>query len=367
LRVHEEDILKTAFIMRYGHFEFTAMPIGLKNAPVIFMDLMNREVHFLGHVVNNGGIHVDPRKIEAVKNWKAPKTSSAIRSFLGLAGYYRRFIVIFSKIVKPLTSLTQKNHKYKDYGCEIHYHLGKANVVADALSRKEIVKPKHVRAMSMTIQSSIKERLLAAQNEAIKKRTYQQKCCVAWISKWKRREMEVIATYVSKCLTCSKVKAGHQRPSDLLQQPKIPEWKWDKITMNFITKLPRSRSGYDTIWVIVDRLAKSAHFLVTREDYSMEKLSRLYIDEIVARNGVQVLIISDRDGRFKLRFWQTLQKALGTRLDMSTTYHPQTHGQNEHTIQTLEDMLRACLIGFGGSWVTHLPLAEFSYNNNYHL
>ncbi|GJT42829.1 putative reverse transcriptase domain-containing protein [Tanacetum coccineum] len=120
--------------------------------------------------------------------------------------------------------------------------------------------------------------------------------------------------------------------------------------MDFITKLPRSKSGHDTIWVVVDRLTKSTHFLATREDYSMEKLARLYIDEIVARHGVSVSIILDRDGRFTSRFWQTLQKALGTRLDMSTAYHPQTDGQSEHTIQTLEDMLRACVIDFGGSW-----------------
>ncbi|GJU01922.1 putative reverse transcriptase domain-containing protein [Tanacetum coccineum] len=175
-----------------------------------------------------------------------------------------------------------------------------------------------------------------------------------------------IATYVSKCLTCSKVKAEHQRPSSLLQQPEIPEWKWDKITMDFITKLPRSKSGHDTIWVIVDRLTKSAHFLAIREDYSTEKLAKIYIDEIVARHGVLVSIISDRDGRFTSRCWQTVQKALGTRLDMSTAYHPQTDGQSEHTIQTLEDMLRACVIDFGGSWDVYLPLAEFSYNNSYH-
>ncbi|GJX03608.1 reverse transcriptase domain-containing protein [Tanacetum coccineum] len=175
-----------------------------------------------------------------------------------------------------------------------------------------------------------------------------------------------IAIYVSKCLTCSKVKAEHQRPSGLLQQPEIPEWKWDKITMDFITKLPKTKSGHDTIWVIVDRLTKSAHFLAIREDYSTERLARLYIDEIVARHGVPVSIISDRDGRFTLRFWQTLQKALGTRLDISTAYHPQTDGQSERTIQTLEDMLRACVIDFGGNWDVHLPLVEFSYNNSYH-
>ncbi|GJT51427.1 putative reverse transcriptase domain-containing protein [Tanacetum coccineum] len=136
--------------------------------------------------------------------------------------------------------------------------------------------------------------------------------------------------------------------------------------MDFITKLLRSSGGYNTIWVIVDRLTKSAYFLATQEDYNMEKLSKLYIDEIVARHGVLVSILPIRDGQFASRFWETLQKALGTRLDMSTAYHPQTDGQSEHTIQTLEDMLRACVINFGGSWDTHLPFVEFSYNNSYH-
>ncbi|GKC52305.1 putative reverse transcriptase domain-containing protein [Tanacetum coccineum] len=130
------------------------------------------------------------------------------------------------------------------------------------------------------------------------------------------------ATYVSKCLTCLKVKTEHQRPSGLLQQLEILEWKWDNITMDFITKLPRTKNGHDTIWVIVDRLTKSAYFLVTCEDYYMEKLERLYIDEIVARLGVPVSIILDRDGWFTSCFWKTLQKALGTRLDMSMAYHP---------------------------------------------
>ncbi|GJW61702.1 putative reverse transcriptase domain-containing protein [Tanacetum coccineum] len=169
---------------------------------------------------------------------------------------------------------------FSDYECEIRYHPSKENVIADALSRKERVKPKRVRAMSMTIQSSLKEKLLAAQNERSRKRTRQQKCYVAWINKWKIGEM----------------KAEHQRSSGLLQQPEIPEWKWDKITMDFITKLPRSSGGYDTIWVIVNRLTKSAYFLATREDYSMEKLLRLYIDDIVAMHETidKVVIIKER-------------------------------------------------------------------------
>nr|GEW05455.1 hypothetical protein [Tanacetum cinerariifolium] len=137
---------------------------------------------------------------------------------------------------------------------------------------------------------------------------------------------------------------------------------WPGIKRDITT----TKSGHDTMWVIVNRLTKSAYFLATRKDYSLEKLARLYIDEIVTRYGVPVSIISDKDGRFTSRFWQTLQKALGTRLDMSTAYHPQTDEQSEGTLQTLEDMLRACVIDFGGSWDVHLPLAEFSYNNSYH-
>ncbi|GJX70476.1 putative reverse transcriptase domain-containing protein [Tanacetum coccineum] len=143
-----------------------------------------------------------------------------------------------------------------------------------------------------------------------------------------------IATYVSKCLTCAKVKAEHQRPSGLL--------------------------------VIIDRLTKSAHFLPTKETDLTEKLMRLYMKEIVARHGIPVSIISDRDSHFTSRVWQSSHKALGTQLNLSTAYHPQTDGQSERTIQTLEDMLRACMIDFGNGWDRHLPLVEFLYNNSYH-
>nr|GFA28445.1 reverse transcriptase domain-containing protein [Tanacetum cinerariifolium] len=155
-----------------------------------------------------------------------------------------------------------------------------------------------------------------------------------------------ITTYVSKCLTCAKVKAEHQRPSGLLVQPKIPEWKWNNITMDFVTKLPKSLQGYNTIWVIVDRLTKSAIFTPMRETNHMEKLARMYLKEVVARYVIPVLIICDRDPRFASKFYRSLKKALGTSLDMSTAYHPETDGQSERTIQTLKDMLRACTIDF---------------------
>ncbi|GJV00697.1 putative reverse transcriptase domain-containing protein [Tanacetum coccineum] len=175
-----------------------------------------------------------------------------------------------------------------------------------------------------------------------------------------------IATYVRKCLTCARVKAEHQRPFGLLVQSEIPQWKWDNITMDFVIKLPKSLQGCDTIWVIVDRLTKFVIFTPMREIDSMEKFARIYLKEVVTRHGIPVSIICDRDLRFASNFWRSLQKALGTSLDMSTAYHPQTNGQSKITIQTLEDMLRACVIDFGNGWVRHLPLVEFSYNNSYH-
>nr|GEZ57705.1 hypothetical protein [Tanacetum cinerariifolium] len=164
-----------------------------------------------------------------------------------------------------------------DYDCKIRYHLGKANVVADALSRKE------------------KEKPLRAD----------------------------IATYVGQCLTCAKVKAEHLKPSGLLQQPKIPKWKWENVTMDFVTGLPTTPSGYDLIWVIMDRLTKSTHFLPKKKTDSIQKLAELYLKEI---------------------------KQMGKAKEL----------------QTLEDMLRACVIDSGSNWDKHLPLVEFSYNNSYH-
>ncbi|KAJ0780030.1 putative nucleotidyltransferase, Ribonuclease H [Helianthus annuus] len=182
---------------------------------------------------------------------------------------------------------------------------------------------------------------------------------------WPRMKGDV-AIYVSKCLTCAKVKVEYQKLSGILQQPEIPKWEWEQISMDFITKLPRTPRGHDTIWVIVDRLTKSAHFLSIREKDNTSKLAEIYMREIVTRHGVPLSIISDRDGRFVSRIWQSFQEAFGSQLNLSTAFHPQSDGQSERTIQTLEDMLRACVVDLGGSWDKHLSLVEFSYNNSYH-
>nr|GEW10110.1 putative reverse transcriptase domain-containing protein [Tanacetum cinerariifolium] len=432
---------------RYGHYEFQVMLFGLTNAPAVFMDLMNwvcrpfldkfvivfiddiliysknKEEHeehlriilellqneklyakfskckfwldsvkFLGHVINSQGVHVDPAKVEAIKNWTAPKTPTEVRQFLGLAGYYRWFIEGFSLIAKPLTKITQKNKTY-EWGKEeeeafqlLKDKLYSAPILAlpegsedfgkEYLGRmqKQIFEirsnriryhdkciwlPLHGGLMDLIMHESHKSKYSIHSGST---KMYQDLRKLYW---WPNMKAD-IATYVSQCLTCAKVKAKHLKPSGLLQQPKILEWKWENVTMDFVTGLPRTPSGYDSIWVIVDRLTKSAYFLPKKKTDSIEKLAELYLKEIVCKHGVPVSVISDRDSLFTSRFWVSLQKALGTQLDLSTAYHPKTDGQSQRTIQTLEDMLRVCVIDFGSIWDKHLPLVEFSYNNSYH-
>nr|GFB85988.1 DNA/RNA polymerases superfamily protein [Tanacetum cinerariifolium] len=163
-----------------------------------------------------------------------------------------------------------------------------------------------------------------------------------WWSAMKRD----VATFVSKCLICQQVKIEHQRASGLLQQLHIPVWKWDEISMDFVTGLPQTQRRHDAIGVVVDRLTKSAHFLPIRKDYPVSRLAEIFQQEIVRLHGTPSAIVSDRDPRFTSRFWKGLQKAWGTRLKFSTAFHPQTDGQSERTIQKLEDMLRSCELEF---------------------
>ncbi|GKE11216.1 putative reverse transcriptase domain-containing protein, partial [Tanacetum coccineum] len=393
----------------------------------------------------------DPSKIEAVKNWKAPRTPTEVRSFIGLVGYYCRFIENFSKIAKSLTILTQKSlpdgledfvvycdaseiglgcvlmqrgkviayasrqlkiheKNYTTYDLELgtvvfalkiwrHYLYGTKSVIfTDHKSLQHIFSQKELNMrqrrwieLFSDYECEIRYHpgLQKGLDEMIKQRNdgtlyyldqiwvplkgevrtlIMDKACI-WVplkgevrtlnmgtfeGYWWPRMNKDIAEYVSKCLTCLKVKTEHQRLSGLLQQPEITVWKWEGIAMDFVNKLPRTSSGHDTIWVIVDRLTMYAYFLPMRKDYKMERLARLYLNDIFARHGVPISIISNRNSRFTSRFWQSMQEALGTHFDMSTAYHPQTNGQRECTIQTLEDMLRACVLDFGGSWDVHL-------------
>nr|GEV49923.1 hypothetical protein [Tanacetum cinerariifolium] len=423
LSMQLQELLEKGFIRSsssptwYGHFEFQVMPFGLTNAPDMFMDLINRvckpyldkfvivfiddivvyskdeeehgkhlktilellkkerlcakfskcdfwldSVQFVGHVIDRSGVHVDPTKIEAIKNLAAPTTPTEVRQFLGLAGYYRRiiedlsvpertedFVVYCDASLKGYGAVLMQREKKEpnlrqlrwiellsDYDCEIQYHPGKANVVADTLSQKERNKPLRVRALMMIVYNNLSKQILEAQEEAMKRenvkaenlrrlikkifefcpdgtrcfrnhvwlprfgglrdlvmheshkskysihprsdKTYQDLKSLYW---WPNMKADIATC---KCLIYAKVKAEHQKPFGLLQQPEIPVWKWERITMDF--------------------------------------------------------------------------EALGTNLDMSTAYHPQTDDQSKRTIQMLEDMLHACLIDFESSWDHQFPLVE---------
>ncbi|GKD20557.1 putative reverse transcriptase domain-containing protein [Tanacetum coccineum] len=359
------------------------------------------KVQFLGHMIDSEGIHVDPAKIESIKDWASPKTPTKIRQFLekakaafqllkqklcsapilALPEGSENFVIYCDASHKGLGAVLMQKEKVisytyrqlkvheknytthdlelgavvfalkmwrhylyellSDYDCEIRYHPGKANVVADALSQKEISKPLQVQALVITIGLNLPKQILSAQSKAKKEENFINEDLHGMINKlephadgtlclnnrnkmyqdlkklywWPNIKSEIV-TYVSKCLTCAKVKIEYQKPS---------------------------------------------------EDDTLEKLTRQYLKEVVSKHGVLVLIISDRDWKFTSRFLKSLNKALGTRLDMSTAYHPKTDGQSERTIQTLEDMLRACVLDFGKGWDRHLPLVEFSYNNSYHM
>jgi len=155
------------------------------------------------------------------------------------------------------------------------------------------------------------------------------------------------------------------KPIGLLQLLSVPEWKWEEVSMDFITGLPTARKRNDSIWVIIDRLTKSAHFIPVKNSYIPPKYADLYMAEIVKLHGIPKTIISDRGPQFTAHFWERMHKSLGTSLVRSTAYHPQTSGQMERLNQVLEDMLRACVLSSRGSWESCLPLAELSYNNSY--
>ena len=183
-----------------------------------------------------------------------------------------------------------------------------------------------------------------------------------WWPKMKRN----VQNYVEKCQVCKQVKADRRKKAGLLRPLEIPMRKFESITMDFVTGFPRTVGRYDAIWVIVDRLTKIAHFIPLRIETSGRELADLFLKYQFKYHGCSRNIISDRDPRFTSHFWESFQEAMGTKLRFSTAHHPQTDGQSERTIQTLEDMLRSCALSFRDSWINHLYLVEFAYNNSYH-
>nr|GEV89844.1 putative reverse transcriptase domain-containing protein [Tanacetum cinerariifolium] len=307
LRVWEEDIPKTAFRTRYRHYEFQDMPFGLTNAPAVFMDLLNWIARPMTKLTQ--------KKVKF--NWGDKQEED--------------FQIIKQKLCSAsILALPKGSEDFVVY-CDASIK-GKTNVVADALSQKECIKPLRVHALVMTISLDLPRQILEAQTKAMKPENL------------KSEDVGYMLVENSKDLEKSRKEKLEPR----------------------VTKLLRTQSENDTIWVVVDRLTKSVHLLPIKETDPMDKLARLYLKKVVTRHEIPVSIICDHDPRFTSNFWKAFQKAMGTRLDMSMAYHPETDGQSERTIQTLEDMLRACVIDFGNGWERHLPLVEFSYNNSYH-
>nr|GEZ55130.1 reverse transcriptase domain-containing protein [Tanacetum cinerariifolium] len=336
LRVREQDTQKTAFRTRYGHYEFQVMPFGLTNAPVIFMDLMNRVCKpYLDKFII---VFIDDILIYSKDEKEHEEHLKAILELLK------------EKLCSALIlALPEGSEDFVVY-CDA-LHKGKANVVADALSRKEQDKPLRVRALVMTISLNLCKQILKAQIEALK------------LENLKKEDVGgMIRTDIPK----ERLEPHADGTLCLNGRSWLPCYGDLRSVIMHESHKSKYSIHPDTIWVIVDRLTKSAHFLPIKENDPLDKLARLYLDRIVMRHGTPISIICDRDGRFTSNFRKTFQKALGTNLDMSTAYHPQTDGQSERTIQTLKYMLRACVIDFGRGWVKHLPLVKFSYNNSYH-
>nr|AAN04909.1 Putative polyprotein [Oryza sativa Japonica Group] len=584
LRICEEDIPKTAFTTRYGLYEFTVMSFGLTNAPAFFMNLMNKvfmeyldkfvvvfiddiliysqseedhqhhlrlvlgklrehqlyaklskcefwlpEVKFLGHVISAKGVAVDPETVTAVTDWKQPKTVTQVRSFLGLAGYYRRFIENFSKIARPMTQLLKKEEKFvwspqcekafqtlkeklvsspvlilpdtrkdfmvycdasrqgfgcvlmqdghvvayasrqlrphegnypthdlelaavvhalkiwrhylignrceiytdhkslkyiftqsdlnlrqrrwleliKDYDVGIHYHPGKANVVADALSRKSHCNTLNVRdippelnqqmeALNLSIVGrgflaalEAKPTLLDQIREAQKndpdmhgllKNMKQGKAAgftedehgTLWNGKRvcvpDNRELKQLILQEAHESPYSIHPGSTKMYLDLKEKYCVSRQSTsDRPDFSNLSKY-QNGNGMKLGWISSPDFQKPkvAQFIPVKTTYGGNKLAELYFARIVSLHGVPKKIVSDRGSQFTSHFWKKLQEELGTRLNFSTAYHPQTDGQTERLNQILEDMLRACVLDFGKTWDKSLPYAEFSYNNSY--
>ncbi|XP_073037569.1 uncharacterized protein [Primulina eburnea] len=324
-------------------------------------------VVFLCHIISSDGFEVDPIKVEAVKEWPVPKSVTEIHNFLGLADYYRKFIKGFSSIAVTLTSLTKIlwGSKCQDSFDKLKQALISAPVLSMPSGQGDLrMKDRWVVPDRLGLRQGLLRRAQCSRYSIhpVGKKMYKDLRSQFW---WKEMKHDVI-DFVCRCLNCQHIKAERRRPGGELRSLEVPTWKWEHISMDFGTHLPRSTRTIDAIWVIIDRLTKVTHFIPYSMNSTYLTMVQLYTREIVRLHGIPVHIISDRDPRFTFHFWEGLQTAMGTELRLSISYHPQTDGQTEHTIQTLEDMLRAYVMDFKSAWQSSIPLVEFAYNNSYH-
>ncbi|KAF5769419.1 putative nucleotidyltransferase, Ribonuclease H [Helianthus annuus] len=594
IRMHPDSIDKTAFRTHDGHYEYLVMPFGLMNAPATFQSVMNDifrpflrhkvviffddilvhsptwdahiadltevfqilllhnfkanpdkcsfgqpSIDYLGHVITGQGVSMDPSKVAAVVNWPIPTTLKALRGFLGLTGYYRKFVKNYGSIARPLTDLTKKDAflwtpvaqtafeqlkqalvsapvlalpdfsipfvvecdasgcgigavlmqhkkpiayfskalsdrnvsksayerelmalvlavqhwrpyllgskftvctdqkslkfllqqrvssydqqnwvvKLLGYDFDIQYKPGRENRAADALSRRadsgllfqvvstpiwmqgvqlieEAQADKEIQTLVTNYLAtpekypgySIKNNVLFYQNRVVISRhskyisallhefhvtatgghsgfyrTYRRLAAnVYWVGM-----TSTIKKFIRECDICQRCKASSVLPGGLLQPLAIPESVWEDLSMDFIVGLPPSK-GFTVVLVVVDRLSKYAHFILLKHPYTAKSVAEVFIREVIRHHGIPKSIVSDRDPLFLSKFWQEIFRSMGTKLHMSSAYHPESDGQTEVINRGLESYLRCFAVDQPKTWSLWLPWAEFWYNSTFH-
>ncbi|GJP51499.1 hypothetical protein CLOM_g10662, partial [Closterium sp. NIES-68] len=537
IRMADNSIHKTALRTRYGSYEYLVMPFGLTNAPATFQAEMNHilrplldecvvvylddiliysrdmkqhdehlrrvfeilrrerfyvklsksefaleKVQFLGHMVSAQGVHVDPKKIEAVRTWKTPENVKELQQFLGFANYYNRFVPQYAKIAAPLTNLLKKNTPYKwepkhqeaieqlkqartsapvlilpdpepDYvieadasdqavgavlmqdqgnglqpiaylskklhGAELNYPIHDKDALAIIIAfkawrcylegRRTTVYTDHCSLKYLKTQPNLSRRqvrwidflethfhydivykpwdsdiayrkgstkiwvpnyphlrqlLLEEYHDVLYAGHFGSNKTLTGIAKhyyWPHLAEDVLK-FVTSYDTCQRMKSSKQKKAGLLQPLPVPEQPWQVVSLDFITGLPPTSSGHDAILVVIDKFSKMGHFIPTHTTTRTEETTQLFVRYIISQHGIPTTLIFDRDPKFTSKFWKELMSLLGTKLAMSSAYHPQTDGQTERLNQIVEQLLRAACKDEISKWDLHLPVLEFAYN-----
>ncbi|KAJ9522550.1 hypothetical protein QJQ45_008376 [Haematococcus lacustris] len=446
IRIPAEDVPKTAFRTPDGHYQYKVLCFGLTNAPATFQRVMNDSfadvindcalvylddilvmsktvdehfVHlrrvldllrkhkffaklskcefmktalkFLGHIVSDRGVAVDPDKIQSITTWPVPNSLTALQRFLGAANFVRKFVHNFSALAAPLTDLTGKEGLKYDWKHWPNDKLQAFHALKHAVSKllagyrndpvfadisitdtydvdeHGLYHTKDKKQIVVPDCPELRARILLEMHDAqfaghvgITK-TLERISRVFW---WPRMRSEV-RHYVANCDACQRNKSVNTKPGGLLMPLAIPYDRWESITMDLITKLPTGDHGYDAIAVFVDRLSKMVHFVPCKESMNAKGFARLFIDNVFKHHGVPREIISDRGSHFTNQFWSSILKLLGVKECKSSAYHPESDGQTERYNRTLEEMMRHYISPAQHDWPLHLALAEFAVNNSW--
>ncbi|GJP48726.1 hypothetical protein CLOM_g8005 [Closterium sp. NIES-68] len=434
------------------------------------------KVHFLGHMVSAQGVHVDPKKIEAVRTWKTSENVKELQQFLGFANYYNKFVPLYAKLAAPLTNLLKKNTPYKwepkhqeaveqlkqaltsapvlilpdperDYvieadardqavgavlmqdqgnglqpiaylskklhGAELNYPIHDKEALAIIIAfkawrcylegRRTTVYTDHCSLKYLKTQPNLSRRqvrwidflethfhydivykpghknkadalsrpahlLLEEYHGVLCAEHFGSNKTLTGIAKhyyWPHLA-EDVQKFVTSCDTCQRMKSSKQKKAGLLQPLPVPEQPWQVVSLDFIIGLPPTTSGHDAILVVIDKFSKIGHFIPTHTTERTEEIAQLFVRYIISQHGIPTTLISDRDPKFTSKFWKELMSLLGTKLAMSSAYHPQTDGQTERLNQIVEQLLRAACKDEISKWDLHLPVLEFAYNNATH-